>query len=1333
MIDRLRTGAAHAGAWMLRRCNFGRSRWMRRTCIAVVVIVVLFGLAGFVGVPLLAQHVVAGRLAAGLNRPVSIGRVRFNPYTLRLNINKLHIGERGASAPFVDIGHLHVKVSWSSLFRLAPVIGEVEIDRPAIHIVRTAEQRFNFSDLLESSAPAAAPKPSESANAKPQRFAVSNIQIHDGEVHFDDKVLGERHTLEHIEFDVPFIANLPADVGIFVRPLLQMVVDGSPMRIAGKARPFAVPPESVINLNLHRLSLPLYVGYMPEKLPLKIPHGTLSSRLQVHFVNAVSGPRIRVGGELALDQVDVRDAADAPLASFKHLAVVLAEIEPLEHITHLGKIYLDGLTVHVVRDAGGAINLASLAGSKPAPAAVPAKPGASGAQTAAPPTPAAAPTPAATRPPVANAAQITANAPPAAATAPRPAAAAKPADVSMQALELTNGAVEITDHSVAPPAAFALRALHLGLKNLRTVGQQAPAPFDLEAALGGGGSIAVKGAVDLARSQLTTDISLSAIDLPALQAFAQPILAASVAAGKLNAHASVQTHFAAGQFNVHAEPASISLDSFELRPPHESGSPIGWNKLSVSIGQADLAARQATVTEVRSDGLHLFLRRERNGRLSLASLIRESAPSARQRAPAPPRRAGASSRRRARPPARERRAASPARKRRAVQRAPAAAAPAPASGSWRYRIASLAIEKAEIRVEDDTMARRVAMAVAPLNVHLKDVSNDLAKPLALEVDGVVNRTGSFKITGTAAPQPLKAKLRIVTRRLDLAPLDPYVTSHLNTTIASAALTMNGALGVARARKEMRVSYRGAATLGRVRMLDKVTKESFLRWNSLSANGINFNLGPGPPRVHIAALALANFYARIILNNDGRLNLRDVTASPEEAPTSLTRAHPAAGAAVTAPPPTPAPTPAAAGAEAAAPAQTPGPSPAAAGTAAPIAADLEVSRTTFHGGQVNYTDNFIRPNYSADLTEITGKVGSFGTRSAAPADVELQGQVNGNAPLEVSGSVNPLAPMAFVDLKAKANGVELTDLSAYSTKYTGYPITRGMLTIDVHYLLDQQKLTAENHIFIEQLTFGDKVASRSAINLPIRLAVTLLKNSRGQIDLHLPISGSLSDPKFSIGGLILHVFMNLIAKAVTSPFSLIASAVGGGGSGEDLNYVEFSPGWASLTPAARSKLGTIAQALQDRPSLRLKICGRVDPKFDRAGLREALVAQSVARQKIKDTDQDESKVDLASVQVTPDEYNKYLTRAYKAADFPKPRDLIGLTKSLPPDEMKKLMITNTKVTDGDLKHLAEARANAVRHALSAKIDPARLLVVAPKLNADGIKDHGQTTRVDFSLE
>jgi len=397
------------------------------------------------------------------------------------------------------------------------------------------------------------------------------------------------------------------------------------------------------------------------------------------------------------------------------------------------------------------------------------------------------------------------------------------------------------------------------------------------------------------------------------------------------------------------------------------------------------------------------------------------------------------------------------------------------------------------------------------------------------------------------------------------------------------------------------------------------------------------------------------------------------------------------------------------------------------------ADIECKKITLKGGKVDYTDNFIKPNYTANLTDMEGKVGAFGTKSTSPADVSLDGKINGSAPINIDGSINPLTPTAFVDIKAKANGIELTGLTPYSTKYTGYPIVKGTLTVVVHYLLDQGKLTADNHIFIDQLTFGDHVESPDATNLPIRFAISLLKNSKGQIDLRVPVSGSLSDPQFSIGSVILSAFMNLLIKAVTSPFSLIAAAFGGSGAQQDLGYIEFAPGYATLTPDSQKKLDTVATALADRTALKLNISGRVDPQFDKEGYREASLEHSI--EVLGEKDQGESAdANAKSAPLSKADYNKYLARVYSAGKFQKPRDLIGFAKTQPPDEMKKLILAGTPVSDQDLQHLAEARANAVRAYLSTKqVDAARMFIIAPKLDASGVKDQGKTTRVDLSLE
>src|SRR5712692_6126195 len=853
MVDLRKAATQRVRALSARAAELGRPGRMRKIGLSILGVVALFGLAGFVGVPLLLRHIATVQLATALHRPVSVGKIRFNPYRLKLDLDQLHIGERDSPRPFVDLGHLHVKVSWTSLFRLAPVVREVAIDRPAIHVVRIAEQRFNFSDLISTPAE----KPSPPPSGKPFRFAISNIQIHEGELQFDDKVLAEQHAIEHVRLDVPFIANLPADVDIFVQPLLQMVVDGSALRLTGKAKPFAAPPESVVDLNLHRLDLSRYIGYAPAKVPVKLPKGMLSCALQVHFVAAPAQPLIRIGGAVALEDIDLRDGSNSPLLALKHAVTTLTDVEPLSNIVHLGRIRIDGLIAQAVLNPDGSTNLTPLAGggaashgAKPQAPALNAQgaalsPIARSTATPAPAAPAAhattsplavaqnAPAPAAhvtTSPmpvthgtpiPIAQSTatptpathattapmSITQSAPPPAAqsiTTAAPTAQGAPEDVALETFELVDGAIKLTDNSTGAPAVLLINGVHVGLKALRTTGQSAT-PFDVEATLGGGGSIAVKGVLELAKSQVTTDVSLDKIDLPALQTFAQPFLAANVATGKLSLQAKVRTNFATAGFNVHAEPATVSLDNFDLRAAPANDGPIQLNRLSASIGQVDLATRQATVNEVRADGMHLFVWRAHDGELNLASLVRTSTPPSRSgttsinEAPAPSRKHRDASGRHA---SRERTASQKRRanaKSGAVANATALSSPKPeaaantpaASASaqlWKYRIASVAVENTQLQVEDDTQTRAVNLALAPLNLHLKDVSSDLGKPITLELDGTLNLIGTFKITGTATPAPLKANVRVVTKRLDLAMMDPYVTSQLNATITKAALS-----------------------------------------------------------------------------------------------------------------------------------------------------------------------------------------------------------------------------------------------------------------------------------------------------------------------------------------------------------------------------------------------------------------------------------------------------------------------------------------------------------------------------------------------------------------
>ena len=587
----------------------------------------------------------------------------------------------------------------------------------------------------------------------------------------------------------------------------------------------------------------------------------------------------------------------------------------------------------------------------------------------------------------------------------------------------------------------------------------------------------------------------------------------------------------------------------------------------MALDRFDLARAELALGGVQLDGLTLSARREHNGSVNLAKLL------------GPGRGTAAMT------------AAETLTE--TAQGAAPVGSPAPGAGqpaTWRFSLARGVLHDAAIQVEDLAGSRPVRFDLAPLNLTLTGLGPDLTQACQIELDSGFGRKGRFTLSGTAIGSPASAALAIDASALDLSVFEPYVAASLNTTIVSAALSTRGKLDVALpAGAAMALHYFGDATLGRVRMLDKVSADEFLRWESLNASRFDLTLGAEAPSLSVGALALSNFYTRLIVNANGTMNLQDIVVKENQAPTSLTRAAPSGTA-------TRAPAPATPASDAASPA-----------TAPPA---IAIGAITLQGGRVNYTDNFIKPNFSADVTDIAGSAGAFGTATTVPAELTLAGKLDRTAPIAIEGRINPLVPVAFVDIKAKADGVELTQLTPYSAKYAGYPIVKGLLNVDVHYHLDQGKLNADNHLFIDQLTFGPKIESPTATKLPVTLAIALLKNSRGEIDVRIPVSGSLDDPQFSLGGVIFQAFVNAIVGAVTSPFRLLASAFGGGG--EELSYAEFAPGSAALAPDANQRLETIAKALADRPALQLDIAGRVDPELDRPGLREALLVERLSR-------------------------------------------------------------------------------------------------------------------------
>ncbi|KWE26869.1 DUF748 domain-containing protein [Burkholderia territorii] len=1247
-----------------------RSRRTRRIGLGVLIFLVLFGLLGFFAAPPLIRHIAEQQLSQQLGRPSTIQRIALNPYTLNLEADGVHVGERGGQGDFIDIGKLVVRPSWSSLFRGAPIVNEVRVDSPRFHVVRYDAQRFNFTDLIEKFSTPSKPE------SKPTHFSVSNIQVNDGRIDFDDRLLNEKHVVDNWTLGIPFIATLPSKTDIFVQPKLRARFDGSPIAIDGRTKPFALSRESEVALKFDRLDVPKLISYAPAKLPVIVTSGLLSSDLTLNFVMSGDTPSLRVSGTVDLGDAKVTDRASAPLFAARGVHVAAAGLEPLRNVLHFDEIRLDQPVVDLARDKQGVLNVEKLAGP-----------------------PAAAPKADAGKPAASGAAASTVAAASAASGAKVEAAAkeAPPLDLTIRHVAIDGGTINVDDRVPATPTAISLTKLAATLDGFTLQGKT-PAKYTLSTSLSRGGDVKAEGAFSLAAKQADTKLTVDALALPALQPYLGEATRARVLDGTLGASVNAKADWGKTPLDAQVADSTVSVKSLKLATPDTKAPAIVLPDASAKIAKVDVAARIAEIASVDATGLALDVKRLKDGKIDLAALGEPA------------------------------QAAVP---KRTVAHKAAAAAP-----SWHYRIDALNVKESSANFTDLSTPRPVKLAIKPLDLSVQKISDDMTKPLPVQLKATLNRKGSVNVSGDVTAQPLKLGLKIDGNRLDAAAFEPYFGSALNATIASALLNAQGNLTFAQVKDTPRATYRGDVALVDVRMLDKATSDPFAGWRSLALSNLKVNYDEKGTDVDAARVTFSNFYGRVLLDAQGRLNLKDVVAKETGPAQSLTR-----DASKTEPVPlSPGVTPPAAARAASAAAAQQASAPAAASATVVVKAApqpqnpvrMHFGQLVLQNGRVTYTDNFIKPNYTANLVAIKGTVGAFGTDSTTSAPVDVAANLAGNGPISIKGSVNPLIDKPALDLTATAHDIELTNLTPYSAKYAGYPITKGKLNVDLHYQLANDQLQANNHIFIDQLTFGDHVDNDTATKLPVKLAISLLKNTRGEIDVNLPVSGSLSNPEFSVGGLIWRAVLNLIAKAVTSPFTLLANAFGGSG-GEDLGYVEFAPGSYALTDAQQKKLDTVVKMLTEKPSIRLDLIGRVDPEKDTPGLRDAYVERLVRQQKLKDVVGQGESIDPMSVKVEPAEYTKYLTRAYKAADFKKPRNLIGLQKTLPDADMKKALADHAPADDNALRALAQQRAQAVRQYLDGKIDSSRMFVVAPKLDAKGIEDKGATTRVDFGLQ
>jgi hypothetical protein len=495
-------------------------------------------------------------------------------------------------------------------------------------------------------------------------------------------------------------------------------------------------------------------------------------------------------------------------------------------------------------------------------------------------------------------------------------------------------------------------------------------------------------------------------------------------------------------------------------------------------------------------------------------------------------------------------------------------APAKASAPW--SVVAKRVELSKFGADLSDQGTGIKTQVQDLALKLDGASNDLTQTLRFNGALALRAGGQLTAQGTLVPKTGAFKADVQLKQLALAPLQPLLAQYLKLKLADGSVSAQGRLTAGDGGKRAAaLRYAGALSIDRLK-LNEEDGELFAQWKSLSAARLSASLKPSS--LVIPELRLIDPVATLIIENDRSFNAARLLVQPTAAAVSAT------------------------------------PAPAASSPKDPFA--VRIQRLRVANAKLDFTDLSLRPQFGAKVYELNGLVNGLSSDPDSRSQIELDGRVDEFGLARVRGELNPFAPRDNTNVNVVFKNIDMVSASPYAMKFAGYRIAEGKISLDLRYKVRASQLEGDNQIVIDKLTLGERVDSPDALKLPLELAIAILKDSDGRIDLGLPVSGNMDDPQFSYGAVVWKAIGNLLTRIVTAPFRALGNLFGV--SGEKMEAIEFDPGSDRLLPPEREKLKQVAQALAKRTQLTLSVPAQYSEAADGAALRRRAVRSEIVK-------------------------------------------------------------------------------------------------------------------------
>ncbi|QNH07756.1 DUF748 domain-containing protein [Pseudomonas sp. B11D7D] len=571
------------------------------------------------------------------------------------------------------------------------------------------------------------------------------------------------------------------------------------------------------------------------------------------------------------------------------------------------------------------------------------------------------------------------------------------------------------------------------------------------------------------------------------------------------------------------------------------------------------------------------------------------------------------------------------------------------STPWQVLLQDVQLRDYKAHLADRVPQQEVAVEVGPLNLDLKNFDSLGDKPFDLRLDSGLGKQGKLQAAGNVQLSPTSAQLKVATQDIDLRLAQAYLSPFIHLELRSGLLGSDLDVQL-KSTEPLALSVTGSAKVDQLHTLDTLRERDFLRWKQVRVGGLDYRHGES---LAIERVELDQPYARFVINENLTTNVSELIV-PQPATPNENKAN----------------------------------------ASKPLA--IRIGGVAINDGSANFADFSLTPSFATAVQQMNGRIGVLDNQKPQAASVDIQGKVDRYAPMSIKGKLTPFDPLNSLDIATSFKNVELTTITPYSGKFAGYRIRKGRLNLDLHYRIEKGQLNAENKVLVENLQLGERVDSPDAVDLPIRLAVALLKDTQGRISIELPVQGDLNNPQFSVMPIVWQTLRNLVLRAAQAPFKFIAGLVGG--SNVDLSTVPFSAGSAELEGDARQALDTLAKALEERPNLRLEVEGQAAQSADGPLLAEQRLQREFRETWYKVLQRRGDKVPASPDELTvaEDEQAALLEGIYRARlKQQPPAEWSELDSEQRQQNMRKAVLDSWAKSKLLLRQLAQQRAATIK--------------------------------------